>query len=302
MIFREGRLTSSYTQISKYQHCPMSWKLRYKDRIKIDSKNKHLEYGLAVHETLEYLFLEKKNGFNIPLKLIEDILKYNLEKRDIPFENPVEEKDWELRAQIMLENLFEEGSELERLMMNSTIIGVELPFELPIEIQERTFINTETGEEEVFDTVWIIGFIDLVLKTDEGIVVIDHKSGKKKFQKAKLRKGLQFPIYAMAIKHLFGEYPVKSYYNFTKIHTSQELLFTETINLEMIEKMNKRMAKTIWAKSPEIALMDIRKVFDGMYISSEKVTPSPLCYWCDFGFHNTNICRASSKWKPRKGA
>ena len=300
MILRNGRVVTSYSQLDKFKKCPYSWWLRYIKGLKEQTKNKHLDYGLTNHETLEFLFEELKNQFNVPLQLIEDIYKYNFYKRDIPFASEEEEMDYFMRGLIMLDSLMSQDDEFKTMLMTSKILGVELPFELPIETIPMEFLNKDTGELETHTTVWVIGFIDLVLEDKDGnIIIIDHKTSSKKFDKAKLRSDLQFPIYALAIKMLFDKYPTKGYYNFTKINDSQEALITEEVTAEMEKSMDKRGQKEIYSKSPEDAELNMKRIFYEMYKPEQKATPTPLCYWCDFGLHNTNVCRFSSKFEPK---
>lgn len=299
MILRDGRLVTSYSQISKFKQCPYSWELQYIDKIHFDTKSKHLEYGLAVHETLEYVFnLIKDNSFpddNLSAlkESVIDLYYNQLEEREVPFDSEEEKEEWIQAGLDMIDSLLNKETDFDKLITESEILGVELPFELPIEI-EPTKMTDKNGEIKVYDKVWVIGFIDLVLRTPEGIIVVDHKSGGKKFDKAKLRENLQFPIYALAIKQLFGEYPVKAYYNFTRIHTSQELLIKEEVTYEMEDIMNKRSPKQVWCISPEKAEMEMMRIFNKMKCKIHPANPQFLCNYCD---HNV-IC--SNAYVSRK--
>lgn len=313
MVLREGRLVTSYSQIDKFSKCPYNWELKYIDGIDIEVKSKHLEYGLAVHEILEHIYKtiqSNQNNFLIdtgmeePKELDIDEIKSMflqvLKEREVPFDSEEERTEWTNAGLDMIDSLLLKETEFSKMMLESEILGVELPFELPIEIMPVNIIDPETGEANTYDTVWIIGFIDLVLRTPEGIVIIDHKSGGKKFDKAKLRTDLQFPIYAMAIKHIYGELPVKAYYNFTRLGIYQEVKIAEVVTPEMEEKMDKRGAKEIYCLSPEDAEREIRQIFQKMSCSERPANPSPLCYWCDYGYHLYGICTKSSQWQPKK--
>lgn len=293
-------MVTSYSQLDKFLKCPYNWELKYIDGIQIGSKSKHLEYGLAVHETLEHVFKQIQSGIEINLAEAKQLFFENIANHEVPFDSIEEKKQWTAAGIEMIESLLEQRTDLEKLMMESQILGIELPFELPIKVVPFEVVNENTGEIETHDTIWVIGFIDLVLKTNEGIVLIDHKSGSKKFDKAKLRTDLQFPIYAMAIKHLFGEYPVKCYYNFTKIHEVQQVLVAEEVTADMEEVMNKRGAKEIYCISPKKAEKEVKQIFRKMARKKHPVNPTPLCYWCEYGYHLYGICLRSSKWCPSR--
>ena len=312
MILRNGRLVTSYSQLDKFIKCPYNWELKYIDKIDIDVKSKHLEYGLAVHEVLEHVFntIKHNQGNEMILAGLEEPKEVSLgeakemlinliTEKEVPFDSPEEKETWIEAGFKMLEDLMNKETEFHELMMDSEIIGVELPFELPIDIMPMEVLNPVTGEMETHDTVWVIGFIDLILRTPEGIVMIDHKSGSKKFDKAKLRADLQFPIYTKAIMHIFNELPVKAYYNFTKIHDFQQVLITEEITPEMEAVMNKRGPKEIYCMTPEGAEREIRQVFAKMAMPEHPACPTPLCYWCDYGYHLYGICTKSSQWQPK---
>ena len=49
-----GKKTISYSQISKYSNCPLSWKLDKIDKHKRFEPNMFLVFGTAFHETLQF--------------------------------------------------------------------------------------------------------------------------------------------------------------------------------------------------------------------------------------------------------
>ena len=261
MILKDGFLCSSYSQIDLYERCPYQWWLKYVQQSQSNIASKHLGYGLAIHETLELFFKMHCNGELPPYDVMVSMYYHFLNVHSIPYDSYEEEMEWTMEGLLMLERLYNPKNELEKLMTTAKIIGVEKSFVVPLH------------------GVNIIGFIDLVLKTYDGIIVVDHKSGKKMFDKSKLNDNLQFPIYAMAIKNEYGELPVKNYYNFTKVHNLQEASVTE-------QKIKE-------------AELRISKIFKKM--SKKKHTPKPcaLCYWCDFSKYKMNICTYSSDWKPK---
>lgn len=266
MITKDGVLYSSYSQLDLYERCPYQWYLKYIEGDRTAIVSKYLEYGSAIHETLEELFKMLCNGEKPELQEITRRYHHYIKIHEIPFDSYEEEMEYVMEGLLMLERLYEPKNELEKLMMTSKIIGVEKEFKVNV------------------DGVDIIGFIDLVLRTDDGIVLVDHKSGKSLFDKTKLQTNLQFPIYAMAMKNEYDELPYKCFYNFTKLHKFQEKLLTANDVHEAevrIKKLFKKMGKPKDRK-PE-----------------HKPKPSYLCYWCDYGLYNTSICTYSSGWKPK---
>lgn len=279
MIYKNGRMVSSYSQIDKYLQCPYSWYLKYIEGNKSEQRSKHLEYGLAVHETLEYYFKKRKEDNEVSLDEMLDIYNLFFDMHDIPFDDEAERQKCYDEGVNCLKRLYIPINELDNLLAGDIkILGVEMDLDLPISVPEFEIVLPD-GEIKKFSEVYIIGFIDLVLKTDEGIIVIDHKSGSTLFDKDKLAHNLQFPIYAMAVKKAFGVLPVRSYYNFTKLHKWQEVVVDEDRLIE--------------------AEKEIVKVFKKMGKTKHTAKPSYLCYWCDWSKYKEAICKFSSDFKPK---
>lgn len=240
-----------------YLQCPRRWKMKYIDNMRFDHKVKHLEYGLAVHETYEKFFADQPE-----MGELIDYFKKNSEEREIPFDSPVEEMEFMMEAEIAFNALYDPQSDIEKLMVESEIVGIEEDFEYEL------------------DGVTILGFIDLIVRDDMGLVCIDHKSGKP-IKADKLKTDWQFPIYAMAIKEKYGEYPYAYYYNYPRFHDFKRVTIPES-RIELTKE-------------------EIKKTFKKMARKSHSAKPTPLCYWCDYGKYHGGQCKASSNWKP-KGA
>jgi len=313
MILRDDKLYSSYSQIDNYLQCPMKWYLDKVMKLKEDVPNKHLLYGLAIHEFLEELFNTKmvhedifKEKWNIKEAAIQDyldVMRKKLDEKNIPFITENEKEEYYNQAFEMINYLYYTEDYFTNLLFNSEILGAEVPFSLEIEIPSKKYLDSN-GDITDLDIVNLAGLIDLVIQTDKGIIGIDYKSSSKMFEKLKLKKNLQFPIYSMAINQEYGEYPVENYYFFSKLLDYQRVLFTKELTSEQTEQMSKRGSKEIYSLPPEEAKKAIQKVFNEManYQTDKKKPkgcPSPLCYWCDFGKHNTGICKASSYWTPK---
>lgn len=261
-----GALYSSYSQLSKYLTCPYQYKLHYIDEIRPDIKSKHLEYGLVIHETMEHFFTNLAQGKQVDIDELCEVYDMLFMLRDVDslFDSEEERAEFYNEGLAAIDNLYAPQNKLEELIVSPDveILGVEEDFTL-----------------NLFG-VDIIGFIDLILRTDKGIIAIDHKSGGKLYPIDKLQTDLQFPIYAMAIKERYAEWPTTCYYNFTRLHQYQEVDITE----QRIEE----------------AKAQIKEIFDAIAEGKFPPKPSPLCWWCDFGKNGINICKRASKWQPRK--
>lgn len=284
MIYREGRLVSSYTQLDCFINCNYNWYLKYIEKQKSTLRSKHLEYGICVHETLEIYLNMKKNGINVGMPELCEIYEDNFEGRDIPFDTYEEELEAKYKGIEMIQHIYNPVTELDLMIGgNFEILGVEMPIEVEIEMPKDWFyryVDNDSVVQVIEDRiVTVIGFIDLVIRTEQGIIVIDHKSGKTLYTKEKLNSNLQFPIYAMHILKMFGELPYKCIYNFTRLAKAQEVV----IDNNRIEEAKKLITVTLVEMST----------------LKNDASPSYLCYWCDWGVYNENICKYSSKFKPK---
>lgn len=274
----------SYSQIDSFHQCPRKWTFKYIDKIDTDEQNIHLDYGSAVHKGLELAFLELKDNNMLSdqemLQVVETL------SHDYQYGDPKEEL-YKLAIEDMHRLINYQG--FYQKIKDKEVVGVEDEFDLKIP-------TLFSGEEVEIN---IKGFIDLIYRDNDGkLVVVDHKTSKKKFDKNKRRNNLQIPIYFMAIKDKYGEYPKSGIYNFTKLNSSQESLFAEKVTPEQEQLMDKRNPKEIWAKDPETSRKEIIQTFKDMNNKKARkvAKPSRLCFWCEY----KTICSSASNWKPRE--
>lgn len=274
----------SYSQIDSFHQCPRKWTYRYIDDLRFNEQNIYLDYGSAIHKGLENAFIDLKVNHKINA---EDFLQTIKQLHyDYAYGDPENELYW--YAIKDMERLIHYQGFYEKIK-NKEIVGVEDEFDLKIP-------TLFSGEEVEIN---IKGFIDLIYRDNDGkLVVVDHKTSKKKFDKNKRRNNLQIPIYFMAIKDKYGEYPKSGIYNFTKLNSFQESLFTEKVTPEQEQLMDKRNPKEIWAKDPETSRKEIIQTFKDMNNKKVRQTakPSRLCFWCEY----KAICSSASNWKPKE--
>lgn len=167
----------SYSQYSKWAKCPLSWKLSYIDKIKIQKPSIALVFGTSFHETLQYYLklafdetVKKADSINL-----RDLLKENMinnyssdliNNNNVHFSTPEE----------MAEHLEDGTAILEFIKKNRTIYfstrGIELVgIELPL------FIQASKANKNVM----YLAYLDLVLydKDLDQIIIYDFKTSKK---------------------------------------------------------------------------------------------------------------------------
>lgn len=281
----------SYSQINNFHTCPRKWTFQYIEGIPSPSDSIHLVYGSAVHSVLENLLKVESGNKDLELgSTHQEVLSNGLEfiRKEIEPFRETEDVDFLLDSAKEDFERFITGTGFYKRMKGHPIIGIEDEFLLTI--------PTVHQREEV--EINIKGFIDLIYRDENGIVVVDHKTSKKVFDKAKRRKDLQLPIYFMAIEQKYGEYPYKGTYNFTKLNKHQETLFANNISKAMDERMNKRNPNKIYGCPPTKAKREIIETFKDMNDEKKRWTAksSPLCFWCNY----KSICADASDWKPKE--
>ncbi|EKD53384.1 MAG: ATP-dependent DNA helicase [uncultured bacterium] len=170
----------SHTSINDFLDCPRAYYLKnlYKDRStgnKIQIITPSLSLGSAVHEVLEELSLvptEKRFDESLVLKL--DKVWENLSGKKGGFKNLDEEHKFKERGKAMLRRVMDHPGPLLNLAVK---IKESLPF-------------FWLSEEE---NIILCGKIDWLeyLKDEDGIHIIDFKTGKKE----ETGESLQLPIY-----------------------------------------------------------------------------------------------------------
>ena len=62
----------SYSSLQSYQKCPAQFHFRYIERIFKNDEGIEAFMGKRVHETIEYIYNQKKSGINLSIDKIVD--------------------------------------------------------------------------------------------------------------------------------------------------------------------------------------------------------------------------------------
>lgn len=180
----------SATRVKMYQQCPRQYRFRYVDEIPTVITGA-LAFGQVIHQVLHNLgqwsissgepFCEQVAWYEFS-RLWDDIVHK---------ENPLFKSD---------EELLEYG-QLAKLMLCGF---VEAQRERPLPILLEYPFAIELCDEESGREYTLRGIIDRVDQTEDGLVIVDYKTGKRKPSPRQLREDLQLTIYAFAMRELFG--------------------------------------------------------------------------------------------------
>ena len=183
----------SYSQFSKWDKCPYTWKLDYVDKIGTFKGNIYTLFGSALHETIQaYLvcYYERtiKEADNLPLN---DILQYRMEENykqskaqhgdDFEVTLPEMKEFFQDGINIIKEFKKKKGSHFPK--KNTELLGIEVSLNYPMPGNMK-----------------FNGYMDVVLhnKVTGRVKIIDIKSasfGWNKYQKADKNKTNQLLLY-----------------------------------------------------------------------------------------------------------
>jgi len=168
----------SYSRLSRFEQCPLSFKLHYIDKQKAEPGDP-LKFGTAIHAVLERLIREHMEGEHVgPLS----------EDRALDLFRQA----WAAENMTGIE-LFQEGIEILQAFVRDQgeldhrdVLAVEKEFRIPV------------GRFSV------LGFIDRVdCVDDETVEVIDYKTNRLLFTRDEVDHSLQMSLYHLAARQLW---------------------------------------------------------------------------------------------------
>ena len=233
----------SYTDLETFDTCPL--KFYYRKILRMPSPpSPHQLLGQVIHIVLENAGKSMMDGKAAGFEGL--IAEFESRWRRIHLNDPDQKERLMQRGRELLDNF---------AALQSKRPGKPESFEEPFEIE--------------LPNAKLTGRIDRIDKTPSGLTVIDYKTGKK--DDAKLKKDLQLPIYSLACKENFGEYPSSLIFMFLRDGTIHEDSF-EPEALEAIRA-------------------EIEDRIEKINSSDFTATPGYDCRYCDF----RRICPAQQK-------
>ncbi len=169
----------AYTDLESFQKCPLQFYFRKALNLPTPSTSAQ-HFGQVMHKVLEGAgqnLKEKKTPTRESL-----ISDFEQRWKTIHFDDPDHKERLKMRAAELVDRF---------IKMQSIRTGI------PVELEKRFSVGLGNAQ--------LIGMIDRVDKTADGLEIIDYKTGKQ--SSIDLKKDMQLPIYALACHEEFGEYP-----------------------------------------------------------------------------------------------
>jgi len=244
MLINKEAFTLSPSSIKAYEDCPLKFKYQKIMRVP-QPASVATDLGTVIHAVTEEMAEDKAKGEKLTKEKGMDKLKDKWIFRS--YQNQTDENKAVGRAEQMIETYVKWEDETK-----NTLVETEIPFE--VKIGDITFT----------------GRIDRLEKNPDGkYEVVDFKSGSSVKSKNKAKIDPQLNIYAIAVKKLKGELPVKA-------------------SLFYVEK-DKMVEYPVTKESVDEAIMPVIEMTKEILKENFKPTPSyGACMFCSY----QNICDA----------
>lgn len=169
----------SVSQLKTYQQCPKKYLYQYVYKIPTPSKP-YFDFGTTMHSVLEHIKPEIDKGLD---------------------KNKAKLRAFQLLSKYWISNSYhtsEEEQEYFELAVESIKNYIEKEF--VINDEHRNTLYLEKKFYLSIDDKKIIGFIDRIDDTPNGLMLYDYKTSKTKFTQQQLQEDLQLYTYALALQ------------------------------------------------------------------------------------------------------
>lgn len=222
----------SASSLRLLQDCPRAWSYRYLFGHEPEDVAPALILGKACHAALADWYVRLKHDEPEPtiaeMVAVASIVIDEARNGSTPIAREDEETDLVAEATRMLAAFMASSPYRPK-----RVLAVEMPFSV------RVGRHPVTGEQFDFEEA-ISGVFDLVIEVDEGVMVVDHKVGRRR-PAVDSRVDLQMALYATAAEELFPRgTPVRlAYYvlvrNRTPVVTLREIPRSPNDTAEALE-------------------------------------------------------------------
>lgn len=184
----------SFSSVKLFEQCPYAFYLKYVEG-QAEKPNAFAMVGSLVHSILERYFKGELYAFELA-DVFEQEYPTAVTER-FPFYN-----------------------------MYKAFYGKSLDYLTHFDGIEGKIVGVEEKLETKFGDYNFIGYADLILRDDIGLVIVDHKSHSA-FKSKKERDDYfrQLYLYAECVKRKYGEYPYKLAFNMFRIPKMEEDFF-----------------------------------------------------------------------------
>jgi len=265
---------TSYSALETFRQCPQKYKFQVIDKIKAP-KLKEAVFGSIIHKTLK--FFHSKSS--IPPTLDEFLNYYkdiwpafSIDKEPKLFQSQEEDMIYFAEGIKILKNYYQY---FLKNQSKSIILNTEVRFEI---LLEKPFPMLEAQPPTSEKNCVLVGIIDRIDKTKDGIEIIDYKTAKRLPIQRDVDNNLQLSLYCLGLIKSWPQFAKRGLENIKL--TFHYLKHQETISTKRTWEQLENVKKQVWERIAEIEKDDFKPI------------PSNLCDWCGY----KNIC---PMWKHK---
>lgn len=181
----------SHSRLSTFEQCRLKFKFRYLDKITVLERTIEAFLGKVVHNTLEWFYLEVKQG-KIPS--IDEMITYYVKDWEKDYDNSIRI----VRQENSVKDYFNKGVQF---LLN--YYSKHKPFEdNTLEVEKRIVIDLDgTGQYK------IQGFIDRLVHNlkENRLEIHDYKTANNLPTREKVENDRQLALYSIAVREMFGQ-------------------------------------------------------------------------------------------------
>lgn len=166
-VTQSGQLPISYSQIRKFSNCPLSYKLDYIDKIKVFDTNIHLVYGNAMHSSVYQFYEHQKNNGNVTTFNPSEVVYKHL----INEFNNTKDKSKISKSDII--EYLKYGAD--------SLTNFKEAYNNYIDLSKYSLVDNEIplNIKYIHSKLNLIGFVDMVFKSNSDYLLIDVKTATK---------------------------------------------------------------------------------------------------------------------------
>jgi len=192
---REGGVWSyvSPSRLNLWMKCPLSFKLRYIDRIQTPTSSA-LFLGKMVHSGLELFYRNRQVGITLP---VEEVV----ERNGSTWETATEEEGMKFASLVEETKLREQLGNLLRVYLEQ--VDDEPP---PVAVEaslKANLIDPDTGEDL---GIPLLGVVDLIQPAEDGNCIVDFKTSARSSPPLEVSHEIQLSCYSWLYRQLTGEH------------------------------------------------------------------------------------------------
>lgn len=222
----------SYSAVRTFQGCPLKYRFRYIDGLPEDCVSSSLVFGSAIHAAVEFFFSQQLAGEALPdLDVLLDVYQqswWDRAEQDVRFGKKETADSLHELADRML-SAFLENDLTEQ---EGRIIGVEEEL--------RGEISPELPD--------LLGRVDLLLETDDAVVVLDFKTSRSAWSEYQAEdQSEQLLLYADLVRRLVpGKQLRLQFAVITKAKAPKVQLLEANFDESKLER-TKRVFENVWS-------------------------------------------------------